>query len=235
MSWTGLASGSATRNTGPDGLATFTASRIRGIGTVTFTVDGVSHSSFDYDAARDGDPDGDSDGTTLVVSSPNQAPEASFAEECDEIGCTFTDLSTDADGTIVAWHWAFGDGYESTEQNPVHPYALPFFYLVTLTVTDDKGATGQLLKQIFVPAPDVGLVLNAVGSKQQGNKQTLLTWVGGDGVTPMDVYRDNAKIITTEDDGEYLDVIGRGGPSEFTYWVCLMDSNLCSNQVTVTF
>ncbi len=235
MSWTGLASGSASRNTGSDGTATFKASRIRGIGQVTFTVGGVTHSSFAYDAARNSDPDGDSDGNVIVVESPNKAPEADFTEVCDEVGCTFTDLSTDDDGTIVAWHWAFGDGFESTEQNPVHPYALPFFYLVTLTVTDDKGATDALTKQVFVPAPDVGLVLSAVGDKVKGQKQALLTWSGGDGITPMDVYRNDAKIDTTPDDGEYLDVIGRGGETTYTYWICLEGSNLCSNTVTVTF
>jgi hypothetical protein len=102
-------------------------------------------------------------------------------------------------------------------------------------VTDDKGATDAITKQVFVPAPDVGLVLSASGDKVKGQKQVLLTWSGGDGA-PMDVYRNDAKIDTTEENvGEFLDVIGRGGETTYTYWICLLGSNLCSNTVTVTF
>lgn len=79
-------------------------------------MDRVSPNTFANDCARDGDPDGDSDGTTLVISSPNQPPEATVVQECDGDGCSSTDLSTDPDVTIGGWHWAFGDGYESTVQ-----------------------------------------------------------------------------------------------------------------------
>jgi PKD repeat protein len=53
----------------------------------------------------------------------------------------FGDASTDADGTVVAWSWAFGDGTTSTLQNPSHTYATGGLYDVSLTVTDDDGAT----------------------------------------------------------------------------------------------
>jgi PKD repeat protein len=36
-------------------------------------------------------------------------------------------------------YWAFGDGGNSTEQNPVHIYSHPGKYDVTLTVTNDMG------------------------------------------------------------------------------------------------
>lgn len=56
---------------------------------------------------------------------------------------TFTDLSTDADGTVTGWAWAFGDGATSTSavKNPTHPYAAAGTYTVTLTVTDNLGGT----------------------------------------------------------------------------------------------
>ena len=41
----------------------------------------------------------------------------------------FTDLSG---GTPAAWSWDFGDGNTSTERNPVHTYALPGKYSVSL-------------------------------------------------------------------------------------------------------
>ncbi|RLF33847.1 MAG: hypothetical protein DRN07_01415, partial [Thermoplasmata archaeon] len=49
----------------------------------------------------------------------------------------FIDLSTDPDGTIVAWYWELGDGTVSYEQNPVHQYSDDGIYQVNLTVTDD--------------------------------------------------------------------------------------------------
>lgn len=61
----------------------------------------------------------------------------------DQIGTTtrFFDQSTDADGPIVSWAWDFGDGGASSERNPVHTYAQPGNYTVTLTVTDHTGLT----------------------------------------------------------------------------------------------
>ncbi len=51
--------------------------------------------------------------------------------------------STDSDGTIVSFNWNFGDGLTSTVANPTHTYAVAGSYTVTLTVTDDGGATGN--------------------------------------------------------------------------------------------
>src|SRR5213078_710494 len=65
---------------------------------------------------------------------------------------TFTDGSSDADGTVVAWRWTFGDGATSTDRNPSHTYALAGTYTVGLTVTDDKGATGSTTKSLTVGA-----------------------------------------------------------------------------------
>ncbi|UCD13590.1 MAG: PKD domain-containing protein [Thermoplasmatales archaeon] len=52
---------------------------------------------------------------------------------------TFTDASTDEDGTIASWSWDFGDGTNSTDKNPTHSYAAVDIYTVTLIVTDNDG------------------------------------------------------------------------------------------------
>ncbi|MCD6370412.1 MAG: PKD domain-containing protein, partial [Thermoplasmata archaeon] len=79
----------------------------------------------------------------------------------------FNDLSYDLDGTIVNWTWDFGDGSISYEQNPQHRYADDRIYTVTLTVTDNDGATASITKQIIVlPAVDTN---PPVTQKEIGN------------------------------------------------------------------
>ncbi|MDI9624779.1 MAG: DUF3344 domain-containing protein, partial [Methanothermobacter sp.] len=59
----------------------------------------------------------------------------------------FQDLSEGA----VEWFWDFGDGTNSTEQNPTHTYTQPGTYTVTLTV---KGPGGEntLTRQDYITA-----------------------------------------------------------------------------------
>lgn len=74
----------------------------------------------------------------------NQAPVASFSEVCTNLSCVFTDASTDPDGntTITGRSWTFGDqSPASSETNPTHAFAAAGTYVVTLTVTDNEGAS----------------------------------------------------------------------------------------------
>ena len=80
----------------------------------------------------------------------NQAPVAAFSVATSELEATMTDASTDADGTIASWSWDFGDGNTSADQNPVHTYAASGSYTVTLTVTDDQGATDSASESVTV-------------------------------------------------------------------------------------
>lgn len=49
--------------------------------------------------------------------------------------------SNDPDGTISSYLWNFGDGSTSGSQNPSHTYTSAGTYNVSLTVTDNEGAT----------------------------------------------------------------------------------------------
>ena len=51
---------------------------------------------------------------------PNQLPDADFRVETADLAATFTDASSDPDGTIASRAWSFGDGGSSTATNPVH-------------------------------------------------------------------------------------------------------------------
>lgn len=50
--------------------------------------------------------------------------------------------SGDADGTVVAYAWDFGDGGVSNEPSPTHSYSVDDTFTVTLAVTDNDGLTG---------------------------------------------------------------------------------------------
>jgi chitodextrinase len=72
---------------------------------------------------------------------PNKAPIPVFTSSCTDLTCSFTDRSVDLDGNLTAWRWSFGDGTSSSDRSPSHPYSAPGTYSVSLTVTDDRGAS----------------------------------------------------------------------------------------------
>ncbi len=83
----------------------------------------------------------------------NSAPTANFSFTTSALTASFTDSSTDSDGTIASRSWNFGDGGSSTSTNPSHAYATAGTYSVTLTVTDNGGATNATTKSVTVSAP----------------------------------------------------------------------------------
>jgi len=92
--------------------------------------------------------------TITVVEPPNQLPIADFTADCADLACTFTDASSDADGSVLTWNWAFGDGTFSAQQSPQHTYAEGASYTVILVVTDDDDAASAPATEILnLPAP----------------------------------------------------------------------------------
>lgn len=112
---------------------------------------------------------------------PNSAPVASFTSSCTGLTCSFTDTSTDSDGSIASRSWTFGDGATSTAANPSRTYASAGTYTVTLTVTDDDGAPATTSSSVTASAaPATGLTFT--GSSSQGPKGTwnaTITVTGG--------------------------------------------------------
>ncbi|MEM0314321.1 MAG: PKD domain-containing protein, partial [Candidatus Bathyarchaeia archaeon] len=58
--------------------------------------------------------------------------------------------SQDPDGVIVAYSWDFGDGTTGTGKIVTKAYTSAGTYTVTLTVTDDQGATASTQKTVQV-------------------------------------------------------------------------------------
>jgi PKD repeat protein len=80
----------------------------------------------------------------------NNSPTAAFNVDISKKVALFTDNSIDTDGEIVSWRWNFGDGKISTERNPKHRYVRFRNYSVKLTVTDDKGVSNLISKNVTI-------------------------------------------------------------------------------------
>ncbi|HEV8361455.1 MAG TPA: PKD domain-containing protein [Candidatus Thermoplasmatota archaeon] len=106
------------------------------LGTFTVTLE-VTDDDGSSNAATIGD-------ITVLNLAPNAAGMADRTETDRNTPVHFTDQSTDDDGTIASWLWAFGDGATSTERNPTHTYSSLGTKTVTLTVTDNEGATDSV-------------------------------------------------------------------------------------------
>jgi subtilisin family serine protease len=69
--WTEGVSGSGSCVTDGGGVCSISETDIKkNVGSVVFTVEDVSHATMTYDPSANGDPDGDSDGTTITIVQP---------------------------------------------------------------------------------------------------------------------------------------------------------------------
>nr|QNO45489.1 hypothetical protein CEDKBFPB_00001 [Methanosarcinales archaeon ANME-2c ERB4] len=110
------------------------------------------------------DGSGNSNHTAAIVDI-NKIPVANFTYSPDSLRTMDTvtfDASAscdpDPEGDIVAYSWNFGDIGDGnittgTDTMITHSYKTEGYYVVSLTVTDDKGAAGQVSRLITVTSP----------------------------------------------------------------------------------
>src|SRR5690606_14155664 len=105
--------------------------------------------------------------------------------------------SSDPDGQVTSYVWDFGDGGSATGVTASHTYAEAGTYEVTLTVTDDAGATAEVTREVTVAVagtPNVAPVavfsmvpdglsaeVDGSGSADAGGTGTSYGWDFGDG------------------------------------------------------
>jgi gliding motility-associated-like protein len=89
--------------------------------------------------------------TINVTGDPTVVFTADKTNGCTPLEVKFTDNSTTPFGNITSWEWDFGDGYTSTEKNPVHKYTLAGDFNVTLKVaTANGGCIKTATKQQYI-------------------------------------------------------------------------------------
>jgi PKD repeat protein len=93
-----------------------------------------------------------------IVGAPNISPIALFTSSPNALLVDFSATSSiDPDGTIVAYSWDFGEPKSATNTDtvaaPTHAYKFAGSYTVTLTVTDNQGATGVKQALVTVSGP----------------------------------------------------------------------------------
>lgn len=134
-----------------------------------------------------------------VAGPANQAPVANFSFTTSGLTATFTDGSSDPDGSIASRSWNFGDGTTSTATNPVKTYAAAGTYTVTLTVTDNQGATNSTSRSVTVNSTTQPSFFENTADYQIRDFQTTrspITVSGRTGNAPSSL-RVNVRIIHT--------------------------------------
>lgn len=153
-----------------------------------------------------------------------------FSAQTGGLTASFLDRSSITNGTIVAYHWDFGDGSTSTQRNPVHTYTAPGSYTVRLTVTDNQSAqatkeqvyaaqAGTSLAADFSYSPIIvyerqQVVFNDLSSPVLGGNTTR-TWNWGDTTSSTSLTPSTTHIFA--DNGTYTVTLTVGSGTGFTY------------------
>jgi len=89
-----------------------------------------------------------------TLPSGDQPPAPDFTSGCTALACSVdASSSTDPDGSIVSYSWAFGDGATATGQTGSHTYASGGRRSVTLTAVDDQGVASSITHSVSPVAP----------------------------------------------------------------------------------
>ncbi len=133
-------------------------------------------------------------------------------------------------GNVMSSQWSFGDGNTSNEPSPVHTYAMPGVYTVSLTIQDFQGQSRTITKNEFVnvtmPIPPPVANFSSNGTEgyapysirftdQSLGEITEWIWDFGDGSSA----KSQDAIHTYNATGSYLvslNVKGPGGENRYT-------------------
>ncbi|MEO9964865.1 MAG: PKD domain-containing protein [Reichenbachiella sp.] len=175
-------------------VVSFTNTSAINVGTMTYAWDFGDGSAIDTDT--DPTHDYDNAGTYLVSLTatsnlgctdvyteninvrPLPVADFSVSDVCDGSAMIFINESSISAGSIT-FDWDFGDGNNSTDENPSHTYLLPNDYDVTLTVTSGFGCADQIVREVTVfSASDGGSLAGSAVRCEDDTDPYVLTLSG---------------------------------------------------------
>jgi serine protease AprX len=241
--WSGGANGGDSCTTDANGQCSVIKANLKGnVGSVTFGVSNVTSSAGAYAAVDNHDPDGDSDGTTIIVNKPaaNTLPTTTITAPADgatfDSGATisFTGTANDAeDGDVTAsLVWTSNIDGQIGTGGSFNVVLNDGNHTITATATDSAGASGS--DTIIITVGSMSFSLSVTAYKVKGVQHADLTWSGANSAD-VDIYRDGDLVTATANDGIYTDNLGQKGGGSAIYQVCETGTSTCSNTATATW
>ena len=168
----------------------------------TFTEDGTY--TVKLVVKKDGVWESESSMTILPTSETSLPPlisSISSSQSSSGVGSLTTTFSAAITGSVTAYLWDFGDGYDSNDASPTHKYTVPGIYTITITATNEYGSTSSAMQVVIILATDV-VVLDG---DQYINGQLVDYYVTDSG---------NNRILIYEIDGTYIATLGAEGAGD---------------------
>jgi PKD repeat protein len=108
---------------------------------------------------------GSTERQVTVVEPANEPPTAAFTSTSTDLTAAVDARSSgDPDGTVASYTWAWGDSTPNgAGATAAHTYSAAGTYQVTLTVTDDDGASSKVTRAVVVTAPGTARPLASDG------------------------------------------------------------------------
>jgi len=120
-----------------------------------------------------------------------------------------------------SWYWDFGDGNNSTKQNPIHTYTSLGEFRITLTIEDrnNNSATDETYVLINKPSSNKAPYIPIIEGPTNGNPGEEYSYV----------------ISTTDPDGDRVEYIIDWGDGKSTDWLgpYLSGEVICSNHTWI--
>lgn len=99
--------------------------------------------------------------TKDIVIHPVPVVDFTVGNNCQGDPNAFNNLSSISGGSIASWNWDFGDGFFSSDQNPLHAFQQSGNFVVTLTAVSDSGCVNSESKSLTIwPLPEPNFSLN---------------------------------------------------------------------------
>ncbi len=152
---------------------TFSAGGVAARETAVFIPGGVTHLDLSFEE---------------TVATPTAGFQTNITSGPAPLTIQFTDTSL---GDLVSREWNFGDGTNSTGINPVHTYAAPGTYTVTLTVTNAAGSDSATATIIVREAGAVEIVRGPYFTGTT-TTATFVNWMTQEPVAGTVEYADDA-------------------------------------------